>query len=168
MIIGISGYARSGKDTVADYLQVKYGYSIRSFATPLKAAAAAMFGFSPHQLGHGKDEFCADHGITPREALQHLGDVMRARYGQDFFARRALSTAYGKRTVFADVRHKEEVDAIRAVGGIILRVERAGRGPVNSHGSEIALDNHYFEAVFSNDGLLTDLFKQVDAFMLTV
>lgn len=41
-IIGISGYARSGKDTVADILVAKYGYTKISFADKLREALYAL------------------------------------------------------------------------------------------------------------------------------
>lgn len=36
MIVGLTGYARSGKDTVADIMVRDYGFEKRSFAGPLK------------------------------------------------------------------------------------------------------------------------------------
>ena len=38
MIIGLSGYAQVGKDTVANYLVEKYGFVKVSFADPIREA----------------------------------------------------------------------------------------------------------------------------------
>ena len=38
MIIGLSGYARSGKDTVAELLCLNYDYKRVSFADPMREA----------------------------------------------------------------------------------------------------------------------------------
>ena len=38
MIIGLSGYARSGKDTVAELLGLNYGFKRISFALPMRDA----------------------------------------------------------------------------------------------------------------------------------
>jgi dephospho-CoA kinase len=38
MIIGLSGYARSGKDTVAELLCLNYGFRRISFADPMREA----------------------------------------------------------------------------------------------------------------------------------
>jgi dephospho-CoA kinase len=44
MIIGLSGYARSGKDTAADHLVNEYGFTRYSFAAPMKEA---MYRLNP-------------------------------------------------------------------------------------------------------------------------
>ena len=38
MIIGLSGYAQSGKDTVAELLCLNYGYQRMAFADPMREA----------------------------------------------------------------------------------------------------------------------------------
>ena len=43
-VIGIAGWARSGKDTIADYLVEKQGYTKISFSTPMKEA---MYRLNP-------------------------------------------------------------------------------------------------------------------------
>jgi hypothetical protein len=50
MIIGVSGFARSGKDTVADHLVRHHGFQKHGFAYPVKAMAQIAFGFSSEQL----------------------------------------------------------------------------------------------------------------------
>lgn len=52
MIVGLSGKAGSGKSTVSRYLKEAYGYEERSFAAPLKALVAEIFGYKwPHLHG---------------------------------------------------------------------------------------------------------------------
>ena len=50
MIIGIAGFQGSGKDTIADYLQNIYGFKRDSFASTLKDAVAAVFGWNRELL----------------------------------------------------------------------------------------------------------------------
>jgi len=40
--IGLAGYARSGKDTIAKYLNMRYGHKQVSFADPIKEALYAL------------------------------------------------------------------------------------------------------------------------------
>ena len=49
-LIGFCGFKGSGKDTAADYLAEKYGYTKISFAYPLKKAAQIIWGFSDESL----------------------------------------------------------------------------------------------------------------------
>ena len=44
MIIGLTGYKGSGKDTAASHLVEKYGFTRVAFADKLKKSAAACFG----------------------------------------------------------------------------------------------------------------------------
>lgn len=45
VLIGLTGKKRSGKDTTADYLVEKYGFSKMSFSTPLKDICKILFSF---------------------------------------------------------------------------------------------------------------------------
>ena len=49
-VVGLGYIAQAGKDTIADYLVNEYGFRKTSFATALKEAARAIFGFTEDQL----------------------------------------------------------------------------------------------------------------------
>lgn len=51
-IIGVAGRKYNGKDTVADYLVDKFGYTKIAFVGPLKEVCHVLFSFSHEQL-HG-------------------------------------------------------------------------------------------------------------------
>ena len=67
-------------------------------------------------------------GLTPRWALQHVGtEVMRNAFHQDIWTasmQRRLHAAND--VVVSDVRFANEADAIRAAGGVLVRVSRPG------------------------------------------
>jgi hypothetical protein len=82
MILGISGLANSGKDTVADILVEHHGYIKVALADKLKRITKEVFAFSDDQLWgpshfrNAPDErYPRADGtfLTPREALQQLG-----------------------------------------------------------------------------------------------
>lgn len=50
MLIGTSGFAHGGKDTVADHLERRYGYTRDRYARDLKRRTAELFDFSPEQI----------------------------------------------------------------------------------------------------------------------
>ena len=50
MIIGLSGYAQSGKDTVAELLCLNYGFKRISFALPMRDA---IYTLNPYIINDG-------------------------------------------------------------------------------------------------------------------
>jgi hypothetical protein len=77
MIIGISGLAGAGKDTVADFL-VKHQQCVKvSFADPMKRAVRDWFGWDVERLwGPSEKRNEPDpqyNGLSARKALQFLG-----------------------------------------------------------------------------------------------
>jgi hypothetical protein len=173
MIIGLSGYARSGKDTVADHLVNVYGFSQKSFAAKMKEA---MYILNPiihsDEIGpmryqslvdvYGLD-YVKDHYPEARRLLQVFGtEVGRSMFGSDFWVNLTLDEVHSFHTVISDVRFKNEADAIKAQGGQIWRVNRSGITPVAAHSSEVDLDDYTFDKVLDNNQSILDLYKLVD------
>ncbi len=52
-LIGLTGAAGSGKDTVAEHLTDKYGLRLFRFSAPLKDLVARMFGESSEAVASG-------------------------------------------------------------------------------------------------------------------
>lgn len=160
MIIGISGKARHGKDTLAEFF-VKFGCKRISYADALKAAAREVFGFTEAQL-YGEDKEKPDPFwvLTPRDVLQRMGtEAMRRTFGDDVWVRAAFRrmTAGGD-WVIPDVRFPNEAEAVHKAGGIMIRINRRGVPAVNPHISETALDDWPdFDAVIQNNGTLGEL-----------
>jgi hypothetical protein len=50
MLLGINGFAQSGKDTMADRLVEEHGFTKVSFAAPMKEMLRGILGFSDEQL----------------------------------------------------------------------------------------------------------------------
>lgn len=55
-LIGVSGYARSGKDAVGLYLEQRYGFRRARFAAVLKDVCVRVFGFTPEQIDGAEKE----------------------------------------------------------------------------------------------------------------
>ncbi len=157
MIIGICGFIGSGKDTVADYLVNFHEFRRESFASTLKDAVAAVFGWDRTLLeGRTKearewreqvDTWWADRldmpTLTPRWVLQYWGtEVFRKRFHDDIWI---ASLEYKLRNskdnvVISDCRFPNEIAAIRKAGGQIAWVQRG------------ELPEWYDVAIEANDG----------------
>jgi hypothetical protein len=141
MIIGIAGFQGSGKDTIADYLQNIYGFKRDSFASTLKDAVAAVFGWD-RELLEGRttesrqwreqvDPWWSARlnmpELTPRLVLQQWGtEVARKSWHDDTWIA-SLENKLRKTSndiVISDVRFPNEIAAIKRAGGVVIRVTR--------------------------------------------
>ncbi len=173
-IIGLSGKAGSGKDTVARYLVEKYDFEAEWFAKPLKLyIGGAIFGLKHHQLwGKQEDKEKIDprYGLSPRQILQMAGMKLREIYPNIWVNKLFDNIVRLDRVVIPDVRYVNEVEAIRKAGGEVWRIERDGAGASTSelanHVSETELDDYlYFDEIINNNGTKEDLFRKVDEVM---
>ncbi len=167
-VIGLTGYAGSGKTTAAKHLVETHGFVTVKFAGPLKAMMRA--------LGLGEREIEGDlkevshrllAGRTPRHAMQTLGTEWgRQQFGDDFWVNLAREVALdvidqGGHVVIDDVRFPNEAAAVRQMGGRVIRIHRPGVGPINGHASDnqaLACD---YEII--NDDSIGVLHKALDA-----
>jgi hypothetical protein len=175
MLIGLSGYARSGKDTAAELLCLNYEFSRLSFADPMRDA---MYKLNPlvdgtTRLADLVDDYGWDVAKSKDEArrlLQVFGtEVGREMFGHNFWIDQAFKQVEEPgRFVVADVRFPNEADAIKARGGTVIRINRHNLSAVNGHKSEHAMDNYMFNHVIYNDGTLDDLANNVFELMHNV
>lgn len=141
MIIGITGFIGSGKDTVANYLVAKHGFVRDSFAGTLKDAVARVFGWDRELLEgltpearewrEQVDPWWANRlkiaNLTPRWVLQHWGtEVCRQGFHDDIWIA-SLENRLRKTVdniVISDVRFPNEIKTIRNAGGVVVWVQR--------------------------------------------
>ena len=170
MIIGLSGYAQSGKDTVAELLCLNYGYTRLSFAQPMRDAIYTLNPMveSGNRVADLVDEYgwdVAKANPEVRRLLQVFGtEVGRKQFGDNFWVQQAFDKIDTTKIVFSDVRFPNEAQEIQQYGGQVWRINRHNHTPVNGHKSEHAMDNFMFKHVLYNDGTLDELSDEV--FML--
>ena len=168
MIIGLSGYAQSGKDTVAQVLVDNYGFTRIAFADKIREflyEVNPMVGCSPS--GYLKDLVDlegwekAKQEPQVRRLLQDLGVGARKVFGDDFWIKQALKNIDQGNYVITDVRFKNEATAIWLMPGKIWRVTRPGVTAVNAHVSETQMDDYPVDHFVKNDGDIKDLWEEV-------
>lgn len=165
MIIGLTGKARSGKDTVRQILERTYGFEGFAFADALKQAMVPLFGIDPRHLYDDKKKEQPIPGwgdLTMRRAMQLLGtEAMRGTFGDDFWIKRLRKEIYGKRmVVISDVRFDNEAAAIRNWGGAIVEVKRTSAGlqdDAGAHASEKGVSPYLVHLTIDNNSSLAML-----------
>jgi len=141
MIVGIVGFQGAGKDTIADYLVNIHQFRRESFASTLKDAVSAVFGWDRELLEgrtrHSRewreqvDYWWAERlgipTLTPRWILQHWGtEVVRKSFHDDTWIA-SLENKLRSTTddvVISDCRFPNEIRAIKRAGGAVIRVRR--------------------------------------------
>lgn len=183
MIIGLSGYARVGKDTTADRLVTAHGFTKIGFADALKEAVYTLNPKIGPTMRYA--EVVDDIGLDAAKAafpevrrlLQFMGtDVARKLWGEDFWVDRLADKIFhltaadpDLNVVIADVRFPNEAAFVQmnmapngAPRGRLWRINRPGIGPVSDHPSETALDDWDFDSYICNDKTIAALHEYAD------
>lgn len=180
MILGLSGYARSGKDEAAKVLVEEFGFERIAFADKLRDF---LYALNPVVIGWDEDGYGKKVRIVEevryviedfgwdgykespfannmREYLQRLGtEAGRQVLWDSIWIDAAFAGTDPKENnyVITDVRFPNEAEAVRERGGCLWRITREGVGPANSHASETSLDDYPdFMQYLNNDGSLED------------
>jgi hypothetical protein len=170
VIIGLSGYSRSGKDEVAKILVEEYGFTRVAFADKIRELLYEMnpivdthYRLQSLVDAYGWDEVKRRPQV--REMLQDLGVGARTLFENNFWINQALNphiydhpiVGVNKNIVITDVRFTNEADIINALGGQVWRIKRPGVEAVNGHVSEHDLDGYKVKMILKNEGTLDDL-----------
>jgi hypothetical protein len=148
IIIGIAGYAGSGKSAVAEMLIKEHGFQRIKFADGLKDMLRALGlseGWIEGELKETPSPLFLGH--TPRHAMQTLGTEWgRQCIGEDFWVhywtmrvRGRIATTSGPKIVVDDVRYPNELAAVEKFSGRLWWVSRPGVRPSSYHSSEHGL-----------------------------
>lgn len=199
ILLGISGKRGAGKDLLASYFVNKYGFLKVSFAEELKRQVREHFNLTTeHTDGALKEVMLADYlkgkyhdsmgnlvieYWTPRDIMVAYGQFFR-QFDRDWWikqafkkiegfevmAERGVATNYA-RFVISDLRFKNEAEAIKEKGGIVVRLERKPelniyKGALTDV-SETDLDDYDFDLTLGKDANIgpEDLEKFADTIM---
>jgi dephospho-CoA kinase len=178
--IALCGRLRSGKDTAANHLYIKYGFDRVAFGDALKKNAHATFPWV--------SEFS-----KPRALYQQFGQLMR-QIDPDVWIKHAERAVKGAidfnvntgaeqiGIVITDVRQQNEVDWCQANGFTLIRVtapdeDRIARAIAAgddftvhdlTHETEMAIDGFACDFEVVNDGAVDELKHKIDEVLARV
>jgi hypothetical protein len=181
------------EELISDYknhewwLEEKSGWEIKKWAGKLKYIATVLTGIPTSKFEDQefkKTNLGPEWGMTVRDLLQRLGtEAMRDGLHKNVWVNALMADykihpehfndiANGRETgdgypnwIITDTRFPNEAQAIKDKGGMVIKVDRSGVGPVNGHPSEDALKDYNFDYVIHNDGSINDLDKKVIEFI---
>lgn len=172
LLIGLTGRAGTGKDTVAAYLEDQYAFTVLAFADPLRDMLGALL---QHVDVDGawmveralKEQPVHVIGASYRALAQTLGTEWgRNTVHPDLWLRIAEYRAnqalgMGSNVVITDVRFPNEAAWLRRAGGTLLRLRR-DVAAIRPHESERHIDHLAVDDDIDNNNSKGTTFDQVD------
>jgi hypothetical protein len=165
-LIGITGKARSGKDTAARFF-CQAGFRQTAFAEPLKQISSILCHepldfFNDDAL---KEQITPLMGATRRRVMQLVGsEAVKPLFGDDIWTRHLIQRlkigTYGDKVVVSDVRYDYEAQALLERGGYIIEMRRRGAGLLGQaaqHSSEAGVNPEMVDFFVDNNGSVGEL-----------
>jgi hypothetical protein len=187
LVFGLYGTARSGKDTVANYLQTLGDFHIYGFADPMYRMLQAGFGLILQNNQRpsnyvdmasvdvpiypvnedDKERVIRPFGVSLRYMMQTLGTEWgRLMVCDDLWVHMAdvwYHSRYRRNVIFKDIRHANEADFVKGLGGVIVFIDRSVDHKVRKHSSEDMSELHGFrDWTIYNDSTTDALYKSID------
>lgn len=164
-VIGISGLARTGKDTVANFILAQVGGYRYSFADPMRDMLKALgIDLTDPYWQERKEKPIAALGTSPRHLMQTLGTEWgRNMIHPDIWLTMAKQRllAFGPGMIISDVRFENEAAWVRSLGGLVIHVLRPKADKISDHASETGVVIDDLDFVLHNNGTLEQLFDDV-------
>lgn len=178
MIIAISGFKRSGKDTCADYIVSNYGYERYGLADPMREFIKDVFGWDDNWINNHKEDIDPYWGISYRQIAQVIGTewfqidicnrfpLFAQNIGRQVWIKRfeRLYLENPKDYIISDLRFPHEENIIRKLGGKIIKLEREGCVTTN-HESELLIPSIKADYIIENNYSLDSLYDKLEYFM---
>src|SRR5262245_19866710 len=183
-VVGLAGRSGAGKSTVAEYLRTRHRFRELGFSTALKyeiaqqfpntwrtyVEAAYPFVREPDAIGGAiRSLIWTDRDAFARAFLQEYGAAQRAadrNYWVKAWLRALAALPQWQNVVVPDVRFRNEVDAIRRRGLVVLVTRAEGvrlDGDAATHSTETGLAGWTgWDVTLPNDGTLEDLYHHVE------
>lgn len=174
-LIGFSGYAFAGKDTLADQFVERNHFTKTYMSKPLEKALLALdpyinvggtvgrYSWLHKKVGYDKSK----ENPEVRRLLQILGtEIGREMFGQDAWLNLVFKEieeewSFGVNVCLTGVRYHNEMARVRDSGGVMVWVDRPGYRPVNSHSSDNTLTREDCDIQIINNSTERKMYDQL-------
>lgn len=178
MIIGITGFARSGKDEAGRAL-VDRGFVLLKLTDNIKRV---LYALNPIIEEYNSGLFwCSKRTVRIQDAVNAIGweeaktltevrelmqrtgtEASRDIFGDNFWVDDLLRRARDyENVVFTDMRYNNCAEAVLRAGGITLKIKRPSVDALNAHPSENGVDDSLITKIIYNDGTISELRNEV-------
>jgi len=152
-IIAFVGLKQSGKSTACAYLEGKINNTTRvNFKDALVKETMSGFPDLLREIAHTKycgngieqaiDDLFTTKPPLMRALMQNFGTEVRRKQDPEYWVKRwqqtaAKELANGVTVLTDDVRFKNEAQAVKSAGGILIRLKRTDMVRTDAHSSEV-------------------------------
>ncbi len=183
VVVGIGGKIGAGKDAIARHLVAHHNVAVVRFADALKEEVLCILRKTSVEVWKAFHDTAVEPSVADlrrliwddkppimRRLLQEWGTELRRAEDPEYWIKRWEAEARrvmlveGKGVAAPDARFQNEVDAVRRLGGVFVRVLRPGTVS-GDHASELEADAISADWTFHNTESLDHLFQAVDDYV---
>ena len=189
-IIAVCGYKRSGKDTIAKYLNKKYNYKHLKITYKLKECLKLLFDLRDHELETDKkDKINKKWNITPRKLMQFIGteifqykiqeilpDIDKKFWIKTFLTDSLVNNLRNKKDfhiVISDIRFIHEYEELKKLNIPISVIKVTNDNIMIDSNEELHISEREFIKIpydkeILNNSTFDDMYKKIDEYIINI
>ena len=187
-IIAVCGYKRSGKDTIAKYLNKKYNYKHLKITYKLKECLKLLFDLRDHELETDKKEkINKKWNVTPRKLMQFIGteifqykiqeilpDIDKKFWIKTFLTDSLVNNLRNKKDfhiVISDIRFIHEYEELKNLNIPISVIKVTNDNIMIDSNEELHISEREFIKIpydkeILNNSTFDDMYKKIDEYII--
>jgi hypothetical protein len=189
-IIAVCGYKRSGKDTIAKYLNKKYNYKHLKITYKLKECLKLLFDLRDHELETDKKEkINKKWNVTPRKLMQFIGteifqykiqeilpDIDKKFWIKTFLTDSLVNNLRNKKDfhiVISDIRFIHEYEELKKLNIPISIIKVTNDNIMIDSNEELHISEREFIKIpydkeILNNSSFDDMYKKIDEYIINI
>lgn len=175
-VIALTGLKGCGKDTVGIFIKELYGNDVETiaFADPIKTQIIHIFNLDGTEA-YDTFKRCdltyinnsTTHSIPGRHIVREVGMLMRSYCKSQFveYVRKQIESRPNKIWVITDLRFDNELEMVKSLGGIVVKVANNRLSNTDEHITEKGFDADVIDYVIPNHGTKNMLLINLKSFI---